>query len=162
RGEAVAFGEPPSRLRNVAHPPPPVFLLAAGPRMVELAGEAADGALLLTGLHPAAVAAAREHLETGARRAGRSLEGFPTVFSTPLALAPPVAGAGRWIRSWFAPGQPFLAYPSATHLHWLRVAGLPVPDPPLPGAIPDAAVASIADAYGLFGPPERCADRLLQ
>ena len=34
-------------------------MTAAGPRMVELAGEVADGAMLLVGLHPRAVEAAR-------------------------------------------------------------------------------------------------------
>ena len=52
-GESVAFGSTPSRLRNLSDRRVPVYLLAAGPRMVELAGEVADGALLLVGLHPA-------------------------------------------------------------------------------------------------------------
>jgi 5,10-methylenetetrahydromethanopterin reductase len=37
-GQSVAFGDPSSRLWNVRPAPPPVYLLAAGPRMVELAG----------------------------------------------------------------------------------------------------------------------------
>src|SRR5262249_10533067 len=43
-----------------------------GPRMCELAGEVADGAVL-TWIPPAAVPASLRHLEAGARRAGRSL-----------------------------------------------------------------------------------------
>ena len=66
-----------------------MYLLAAGPRMVELAGEVADGAFLMVGLHPASVAAARRHLEAGARRAGRSLDGFHTVFIVTIALEEP-------------------------------------------------------------------------
>jgi hypothetical protein len=34
--------------------------------MIELAGEVADGAFLMVGLHPAGVRAARRHLEAGA------------------------------------------------------------------------------------------------
>src|SRR4249920_2939957 len=51
-GEEVAFGPLPTRLRNRSVPPTPVYLLAAGPGMIELAGEVADGAFLMVGLHP--------------------------------------------------------------------------------------------------------------
>ena len=63
RGEQVEFNGADTRLRNLSEPPTPVFMTAAGPRMVELAGEVADGALLLVGLHPRAVEAARRRLE---------------------------------------------------------------------------------------------------
>ena len=62
--------------RNRSATPTPVYLLAAGPRMIELAGEVADGAFLMVGLHPASIRAALRHLEAGARRAGRSLAGL--------------------------------------------------------------------------------------
>ena len=52
RGERLQFNGVESRLRNVSDRPTPVFMTAAGPRMVELAGEVADGAMLLVGLHP--------------------------------------------------------------------------------------------------------------
>ena len=112
-----------TRLRNRSATPTPVYLLAAGPRMIELAGEVADGALLMVGLHPASVRAALRHLEAGARRAGRSLADFPVVFVVTLGLGTRCRGGARWVRSWFAPGQPFLAYPSIANLRWLREAG---------------------------------------
>lgn len=161
-GESVAFGDPPSRLRNLGSPPPPVYLLAAGPRMVELAGEVADGAFLMVGLHRDAVAAARRHLEAGARRAGRSLAGFRTAFIVTIGLDGDTVPATRWPRAWFAPGHPWLTYPSASNLYWLRAAGLPVPESPVPEAISDDLAAGIEDAFGIFGSPERCADRLLR
>ncbi len=46
-GESVAFGPTSTRLRNRTATPTPVYLLAAGPRMIELAGEVADGAFLM-------------------------------------------------------------------------------------------------------------------
>jgi 5,10-methylenetetrahydromethanopterin reductase len=46
-GESVEFGPTPTRLRNRTTTPTPVYLLAAGPRMIELAGEVADGAFLM-------------------------------------------------------------------------------------------------------------------
>src|ERR671936_1795711 len=161
-GESVAFGETSTRLRNRSATPPPVYLLAAGPRMTELAGEVADGAFLMVGLHPAAIRAARRRLEAGARRAGRILEGFPVVFVVTLGLGFEAALGARWVRSWVAPGQPFLAYPSASNLRRLREAGIELREPLDPAAIPDEEARRIADAFGLFGPPERCAERLLQ
>jgi alkanesulfonate monooxygenase SsuD/methylene tetrahydromethanopterin reductase-like flavin-dependent oxidoreductase (luciferase family) len=56
-------------------PPPKVILAALGPEMLELAGEIADG-VLLNWIPPEAVPASIKHLEAGARRAGRSLDGF--------------------------------------------------------------------------------------
>jgi len=161
-GDAVAFGSATTRLRNHGAARVPVYLLAAGPRMIELAGEIADGALLMVGLDPAAISAARGHLEAGAARAGRSLADFPVVFVVTLGLGPDAGVGARWVRSWFAPGQPFLAYPSAANLRWLGEAGFAIADKHDPAAIPSDEAARIADAFGLFGPPEHCAERLLR
>jgi 5,10-methylenetetrahydromethanopterin reductase len=161
-GESVEFGPTSTRLRNRSASPPAVYLLAAGPRMIELAGEVADGAFLMVGLHPAAVRVARRHLENGARRAGRSLADFPVVFVITLGLGSDAEVGMRWVRSWFAQGQPFLAYPSASNLRWLKEAGFALEEAHDPRAIPEHQANQIADAFGLFGPPERCADRLLQ
>jgi 5,10-methylenetetrahydromethanopterin reductase len=161
-GEDVAFGPSRTRLRNRGRTPTPVYLLAAGPRMIELAGEVADGAFLMVGLHAAAVSAARRHLAAGAARAGRSLASFPVVFVTTLGLGADAQVGARWVRSWFAPGQPFLNYPSASNLRWLAEAGFELGEAHDPAAIPEKQASQIADAFGLFGPPERCAERLLQ
>jgi 5,10-methylenetetrahydromethanopterin reductase len=161
-GEAVEFGPTSTRLRIRSATPTPVYLLAAGPRMIELAGEVADGVFLMVGLHSAAVRAALRHLEEGAKRAGRSLAEFPVVFVVTLGLGSDADVGTRWVRSWFAPGQPFLAYPSASNLRWLREAGFELEDGHDPAAIPENKARQIADAFGLFGPPERCAERLLQ
>lgn len=161
-GEDVGFGPSPTRLRNRSRTPTPVYLLAAGPRMIELAGEVADGAFLMVGLHSAAVRAARRHLEAGAARAGRSLASFPVVFVTTLGLGPDAQVGARWVRSWFAPGRPFLNYPSASNLRWLAEAGFELAEAHDPTAIAETRACQIADAFGLFGPPERCAERLLQ
>ncbi len=161
-GEAMEIEGQSSRLRNISDPPTPVYLLAAGPRMVELAGEVADGALLLVGLHPRAVEAARRHLEEGARRGGRSLAGFRAIFIVPVAMERSLAEARRWPQRWFAPGHAWLTYPSASNLYWLRHTGLSLPDEPAPEAISDEVAAHICDAFGLFGPAEHCLDRLLR
>ena len=95
-GEQVQFNGVDTRLRNLSDPPTPVFMTAAGPRMVELAGEVADGALLLVGLHPKSVAAARQRLEAGAARAGRSLDNFQTIFITPTTISEDGPAARRF------------------------------------------------------------------
>lgn len=79
-GERVNFDGRYYRLRNfrLTTPPPapvPIVLGALGPRMLELAGELADG-VLLNWIAPETVPDALRHLEAGARRAGRSLDGF--------------------------------------------------------------------------------------
>ena len=160
RGEQVEFNGVETRLRNISDPPTPVFLTAAGPRMVELAGEVADGALLLVGLHPKAVDAARRRLEIGAARAGRSLDGFQTIFITPTTVSDDGPTARRFPQQWFRPDQPYLKYPSDSNLVWLREAGIDLADDFVPESIGDAQAAEICDAFGLFGTPEECLARL--
>jgi probable F420-dependent oxidoreductase len=55
--------------------PPKIVLAALGPRALELAGEIADG-VLLNWIGPEQVGVSIRHLEAGARRAGRTLDGF--------------------------------------------------------------------------------------
>ena len=160
RGELVEFNGIESRLRNVSDRATPVFMTAAGPRMVELAGEVADGALLLVGLHPRAVDAARRRLEIGAARAGRSLEEFQTIFITPTTVSDDGAAARRFPQQWFRHDQPYLKYPSDSNLVWLREAGIDLADDFMPESISDAQAAEICDAFGLFGTPEECLAKL--
>ncbi len=160
RGERVEFNGVETRLRNWSDPPTPVFMTAAGPRMVELAGEVADGALLLVSLHPKAVEAARRRLEIGAARAGRNLDGFQTIFITPTTVSNDGPAARRFPQQWFRPGQPYLKYPSDSNLFWLRAAGIALADDFIPESIGDAEAAEICDAFGLFGTPGECLARL--
>ena len=162
-GETVRLEASETRLRNRSAVPTPVYLLAAGPRMTELAGEVADGAVLLVGLHPAAVAEARRHLEVGARRAGRSLDGFPTIFIVPIAvddsaargaaLGAALVRAGPVVPDLSERVEPPLAAPGRASTS---------PTTTIPERIPDDQAARIADAFGLFGPPEHCLERLLR
>ena len=159
-GESVVFNATDARMRNVSTPPTPVYMTAAGPRMVELAGEVADGVLLLVGLHPKAIAAARQRLEAGARRAGRDLNSFNTIFITPMTVDEDGAAARAWPQRWFRPGQPWLTYPSSSNLFWLREAGIELPDGVRPEQISTDMAERICDAFGLFGTPEECLQRL--
>lgn len=80
-GERVSFEGQHYNVRGfrLTLPPLPqpvrIYLGALGPRMLELAGEIADG-VLLNWLAPETVAACLKHLEAGARRGGRTLANF--------------------------------------------------------------------------------------
>jgi probable F420-dependent oxidoreductase len=80
-GERVSVEGTFYRVKNfrLTSPPPQapvrIYLAALGPEMLELAGEIADG-VLLNWIPPEAVPASIKHLEAGARRAGRTLDGF--------------------------------------------------------------------------------------
>ncbi|WP_127131567.1 LLM class flavin-dependent oxidoreductase [Georgenia sp. SYP-B2076] len=149
------------RMNNPATPTAKVFVLASGPKMLELAGEVADGVLMLVGLHPAAVEAARGHVRAGLERAGRVRGEVEEVLIVPTAVEPYEA-AREWPRRWFRPGKSFLTYPSASNLHWLRIAGIDIADDHRPENLSPAVAAQVCDAFGLFGPPEHCAERLLR
>ncbi len=67
-------------------PAPPIYLAALSSKMLELAGEIADGAILWL-CDPGYVrAVAVPAIERGRRRAGKSLAGFEIVASVPLAV----------------------------------------------------------------------------
>ena len=79
-GERVTFEGKFYRLKNfrlatAPASPPKIVLAALGPEMLELAGEIADG-VVLNWIPPEAVPASIAHLEAGARRVGRTLDGF--------------------------------------------------------------------------------------
>ncbi|MCH8074210.1 MAG: LLM class flavin-dependent oxidoreductase [SAR324 cluster bacterium] len=160
RGEKITFNGVETKLRNISERPTPVYMTVAGPKMMELAGEVADGAMMLVGLHPRAIAAARRRLETGARRAGRELKDFQTIFITPMTVDEDGQEARRWPQRWFQPGQPYLKYPSKANLDWLRESGIDLPDDFVPEEITDGQAAEICDAFGLFGTAGECLDRL--
>jgi len=60
-----------AHMRFAARPGIPIYVSASGPKTLELAGEIADGVILLVGLFPEALAWALEHVDRGAARAGR-------------------------------------------------------------------------------------------
>lgn len=149
------------RLLNRPTQPPKVYLLASGPKLLEAAGEVADGVMMLVGFHPAAVAKARAHIGAGAARAGRDAGDIEEIFVTPFALGDPDV-ANEWPRSYFRPGRPWLSYPSATKVIWLQEAGITLPKGSRPEDIPLPMAREICDAMGLFGSAEHCAERLLR
>lgn len=71
----------------------PVYMAAAGPRALELAGRIADGVILGGITQPDVIAACRDILERGARQAGRSVDDIELAI-TPRILLTPADGAG--------------------------------------------------------------------
>src|SRR3989442_13580187 len=67
-------------------PAPPIYLAALSPKMLELAGEMADGPVLWLCRPSYVRTVAVPALERGRRRAGKSLAGFDIVAAVPLAV----------------------------------------------------------------------------
>ena len=138
-----------------------VMLLASGPRLLELAGEAADGVLMMVGLNPAGVQAARACVRRGAALAGRDPHSLEEILIVPFGL-----GSQRetraWPQGWFRPGHPWLRYPSDSNLRWLAHAGIDIPSDYSPADVSDDVADRVLDAFGAFGSAEQCAQRLLR
>lgn len=78
-------------------PPIPLLLGASGPRMLELSGRIADGCLVVVGLHPRQLEAARTRLA-----AGGPAEGFEVVWWVPIAVADDPADAREDVKPYVA------------------------------------------------------------
>lgn len=146
-GEDVYPGITDGRLVRTSDPPTPVYLCATGPRMIELAGEIADGAMLMVGLDPGMVAQAMDHLGRGAERAGRAIGDIPITLVCGGILAQDRETAQELARPlcW---GQ--MHHP--VHGPRLKRAGLTWPAGISgPDDIPADVLSRICDATGLFG-----------
>ena len=78
--------EATSRMRYGDDSVPPVYIAAAGPRTIEVAGEVADGVLMQVGIHPKSVELALDHLEVGAKRAGRNVDDLEVILTATTAI----------------------------------------------------------------------------
>jgi probable F420-dependent oxidoreductase len=142
----------------------PIYVAALFPRMLEIAGELAQG-VLLTWPTPTAIARAVEHVAIGARRAGRSAETVDVASLIPCAVGDTVAAARVALRP--AVGLYAGFFPRYNRL--LAEAGFA----DAVGAIKEAfdrggrdAAAGVVpdeliDAVALAGTPEVCRERLL-
>ncbi len=80
-GKPVALGDRTLRLDRPARSIP-IYIAATGPRMLELAGEVADGVIIQVGIHPPCLEEAIAHVRAGAARAGRDPAAIDVVCST--------------------------------------------------------------------------------
>jgi 5,10-methylenetetrahydromethanopterin reductase len=83
-GRVIAFHG--GHLDFRARPDIPILVAGRGPRILELAGEVADGVIIGALLSPPTFDYALRHVRAGAARAGRRLDGFETVVWAHTAL----------------------------------------------------------------------------
>jgi 5,10-methylenetetrahydromethanopterin reductase len=113
----------------------PVYVSASGPRMLQLAGEMADGVIMLVGIAKDALEYGLENIEIGARRAGRRVEDLDVVTGTFCHVG------GDW-RSTQHLARPYAAAWAIRHPEALRAMGVPeFPIGALPDVYPDLAHA---------------------
>ena len=157
-GEGVRFGDGAEvKMLSTSSPPTPVAVNASSPRMVELAGETADEAVPMVGIHAEMVARVKRHLAEGAKRAGRSVDTIPVTYMMPVYMGATMEEAQTSARStlsmWLKRKQRLFGVV-------LREMGMDIPPVQGPEDIPPALLPDLCDAMGLVGTPEQCAERL--
>ena len=114
--EDPAFALHDAHLRIPAREDIPVYISASGPRTLELAGEVADGVILLVGLFPEALAWALEHIDRGAAKAGRDRPDIAVfAYGAIDENEERALGSARSIAAWFPQTAPVIC----------ELAGLP-------------------------------------
>jgi 5,10-methylenetetrahydromethanopterin reductase len=179
-GKTMDFDGTPGRLTFAPGHDIPVIMAASGFKAIELAGEVADGVLLLVGFNKGIVETALEHLDRGAKRSGRRVDDLEVIWAARTCTAPTTAEARR------------LARPTAVHWgvlrwggHWLGPAGVKLPDLEIPDAVwkvypdlshahdwdaaiaatsfvPDDVITELCEALGLIGTPLDVAERIAE
>jgi len=177
-GSEVDFGSIQSRMKHGGEATTPVYIAATGPKVMRVTGEVADGAVLMTGIHPAQVAESRDLIAEGARASGRNPDDIETIYTCTTIIRDTLEEA-REIARPLAVAR--LMQP--TYKRWLKAAGMDFSEfelprglwdlyPDVPHAedwekarelcafLPDDALAELCDSMGLIGTPEYCANRI--
>ncbi|HEV8643150.1 MAG TPA: LLM class flavin-dependent oxidoreductase [Methylomirabilota bacterium] len=167
-GERVTFDGEFYKVKNfrLTSPPPPqpvaIYLGALGPKMLELAGEIADG-VLLNWLAPDTVRRSLPHVEKGARGAGRSLANFEIAAFIRTCVTDAPEAARQWLArdiTGYAIVDAYAAFfrasgyaeeVEAVHRAWK--AG------DRAGAVKQIS-PRVVDGLGVIGPPEFCRERI--
>ena len=100
-GERVTLATTEVQMDWAKVAPVPVFIAGSGPRILHLAGQVADGVIILVGTAPEYLKAAFECVRRGAEDAGRDLqnEDFKYVCWTPCAIAQDGAVARDFVKA---------------------------------------------------------------
>lgn len=107
------------RASPLPNPPVPIYLAGLLPKMLEMAGEVGDGVVL--NLFPlSALPKMIEHIETGAKRAGKTLADVDIVCRHQVCVTENPAAAREFVRKRFAP---YFATP--VYNNFLRWFGFP-------------------------------------
>lgn len=179
-GDEVSFDGVASKMRHGDGDLPPIYISAAGPRAIAVAGEVADGAVLQVGLHPMAVELARKYLADGARVTERNPGEVELILTATTIIHEDQQEAREMARP-LCVQRVMEEY----HTRWLIAAGIDIegleipkelwdlyPDVPhaedwekakeLCAFLPDELLVQICDFIGLIGTPDYCARRLKQ
>ncbi len=153
-GESVDFAGTPGRLGYAAKRRIPIIMAASGPKAIELAGEIADGVLLLVGFNRGIVETALGYLERGAKRAGRRLADLEIIWAVRTGMAATTAEAR--LPKLEIPDAVHRIYPDLSHARDWEAAIAAT------SFVPNDVVAQLCDAYGLIGTPDDCAGRIAE
>jgi F420-dependent oxidoreductase-like protein len=130
-------------------PAPPIYLATLGPKMCELAGEIADGAILWLCAPEYIRRVALPAFERGRKRAGKPLEGFDVVAAVPVALTDDPSGTGA---AFCTELSRYLALPFYRAMMEGSGLGAAVKEFDRTGQTPQA----LADALGAVGDAATC------
>ncbi|MFC9223825.1 LLM class flavin-dependent oxidoreductase [Streptomyces hygroscopicus] len=163
-----------SRLRD-PNPNVPIHLAASGPKNLRLAGEIADGVILLSGISPKTLAGATARVREGAEAAGREVGATPLTVSAYCAVTDDLEAAARQLKPICASiaqngGAPFLAlagieldvpakidgiYPDLVHAEdWDRAVKV------CSEWVSDETALRFAQQFCLFGTAQEITERL--
>lgn len=165
-GEAVEGLEGPYRLTGSSPQPPPIYLAASQPRMLELAGAIADGVIVMGPANPQVWAEQMDHIDRGATSAGRDPSTVARDVWVTMAVGDDAldsvrswaSAQARWMARWktlpesLQPFRPEMvrsaeAYDFGKHLS-------------LSASHPDTVSDELAAALAVVGSPAECAQRL--
>jgi 5,10-methylenetetrahydromethanopterin reductase len=168
-GEAVRLGATTFQLRRPARRIP-VYVSATGPRMLELAGEIADGVIIQVGIYRPCVEQALGHIRAGAAKAGRDPDDIDIVCSTFTSIADDRSLAidrARPLAAWFYAVAPDLLELAAVPITRRQPARPVFPDISHPADHEDAMAEArryvsddAVEKFCLVGSAEDCVGRI--
>ena len=145
----------------------PIYLGPTGPKMMEMAGETADGVLINGLLSTQYTQSAVSHIETGAARVGRQLSDLDHPQFVNVAMSDDPADAreeARYLVTKYLGQQPHIAKASGLEDEFLARVGETMGGwPARPGGVEDAMGLvgdEIVDMLTIAGSPSYCRSRI--
>lgn len=145
----------------------PICLAANGPKMLELAGEVGDGAIVSAGISPEILEWVKTRIESGLRKSGRSWSEFRLIIFVGCAVSEKQSDAKSNIRPWVARrlSMPLPEEVSGIsredrlralqNYEYTQHYRVDASHQGLVETIPDEWI----DRFGIAGTPEECAER---